>query len=131
VWYAWHRPGGPLRGVTPCQSFYTNWRDATVQLSAWVYAALDRHAAVGNGTGTKPLTVFVTPELQEAAGAGESDAFAAMDQLHLSKLLKAIDLHPLECRVVSWFKASTGARAERAESIINEAAIGAGLAVSV
>lgn len=130
AWYAWHRPGGPLRGVTPCQSFYTNWRDATVQLSAWVYAALDRHAAVENGTGTKPLTVFVTPELQGAAGAGESDAFAAMDPLHLSKLLRAIDLHPLECRVVSWFKASSQARADKAMQIVSEAAAGAGLVVS-
>lgn len=130
-WYAWHRPGGPLRGVTPCQSFYANWQDAMVQLVAWAYAALDRHAAVGNGTGTKPLTVFVSPELQGSAGAGESDGFAEMDPLHMTKLLKAIDLHPLECRVVSWFKASTAARAQRAMQIVDETAAGAGLSVSV
>jgi len=130
LWYDWHRPGGTLRGITPCQSFYRLATDNINGVVAWIDSALDRHAAVGHGTTTRPLTVFVTPELQGHAKSGIADDFASPDYADLGLMLRTIDHHPLECRVVSWFKASTQARADRAMQIVNEAASNAGLSVS-
>lgn len=121
-WYIWHKPGGPLRGGTPCQSFYLHSGVRPAAVMAWVYGALDRHATVTHGTRTKPLTVFVSPEAQGGQGAGESDDFETPNSFVLGGVLAAIDDHPLECRVVSWFKASTSARAEKATRILTEAA---------
>lgn len=121
-WYKWHRPGGPLRGITPCQSFYVRSDPDHMGVYSWVHAALDRHAAVGHGTKTKPLTVFVSPELQGHEKAGAADGALWMTTAYLSTVIHSIEDHPLKCRVVSWCKASTAGRAAEAMSIVTEAA---------
>lgn len=122
-WHDWHRPGGGLRGVTPCQSFYVGAEQHPTDVVCWVQGALDRHAAVGHGSLKAPLTVFVSPELQRAAGSGVADDFPELEPAVLATVLKFIEAHPLPCRVVSWFKASTEARAENARRIVREAIV--------
>lgn len=124
-WYKWHRPGGALRGVTPCQSFYMRAEQGQTEAYSWVCAALDRHAAVGHGTKTKPLTVFVSPELQGHEKAGADDGALWLTCQRMGGILWAIELHPLECRVVSWCKASTVERAAEAMSIVTKSAASA------
>lgn len=83
TWYRLHRTStGHLRGVPPCQSFY-GWNQPWL-----IEAALDRHAASGRISKSKPLTVFIAPTDQ-----------------HAEMQVAVTASHPLPCHVVSWHKA--------------------------
>lgn len=83
TWYRLHRTStGHLRGVPPCQSFY-GWNQPWL-----IEAALDRHAASGRISKSKPLTVFIAPTDQDA-----------------EMQVAVTASHPLPCHAVSWHKA--------------------------
>lgn len=103
----YHPKTGWLRFITPCQAFY-QFRD--VRRYDDVTTLLDKHAAY---LGTrKSLTVFVCPEVVEGEGAGTQDDYREADN---GEIVKALIDHPMKVKLVHWFKASTSARASKAQ----------------
>lgn len=125
-WYFWNRPGGYTALVRQCQAFSVLPVDAEYKRAAWVWGALDRHASTGRITKANPLTVFVAPEVV-GAGSGDNDPPSLATPETLSYIYSKIGMHPLPCRVVSWFKADTKTRADAAREVVNTAKEHAGL----
>ena len=125
-WYLWNRPGGSTASVRQCQAFNVLPGDSDFKRSAWVWGALDRHASTGRVTKANTLTVFVAPEVV-GAGSGENDPPSLTTPEALATIYNDIDTHPIPCRVVSWFKASTQTRADAAREAVNIAKEHAGL----
>lgn len=105
---------------SPSQTFSVRMTDFRFsRLRHWIGCALDRHQATGDITVARPLTVFIKPEL-DSPDAGLLDDFREVPSYLSTHIIDAVHRHPCPCHLVSWFKASTPARATKAETIYQQ-----------